>query len=394
MRISSLKNLPDGAVLARPIFDESMHLLVNKGIVLNLELMNKLQGRGFKYIYIQEDGTEEIEIEEPVSLDVSRRVAAEMDNTFYQMRKISPAEKTTLKAVADRLTLNDKFQHLAPKGSFRKNVIKMVEDIFYRNKPTIGSFSLSMLGTNPLSHAMDVTILSILLGKRFHYELKSLISLATVSLLHDCGMQFTPEICDKPSHLYDKDEKQMYFRHPRIGYEALEYLKGFSPVETQTVLQHHENQDGSGFPTGLKGDNEPPYDNRRGKRGHIFRWAEIITVVDRYINYCSGDLTEIPVAPPKAITTLIQESGTILNSAIVKEFNKILNVFPKGAMVKVADARDSAIIGYEGVVSKENPAYMDRPQIILLRSKKGTKLKPTLVDLSKDKNARLELLLS
>lgn len=387
-----MKNLEEGMVVARPVYDENMRLLVNSGIVLSNSLIENLERRGYKYIYIQEAGTEDIEVEEPVSVDVSRRVVTEIDKTFDKMRNLSKAELSMLKAVSEKLNMQNRFIHLTWRGSFRKNVLGLVKDLFYSKMTTISSFSLSMLGTSALSHAMDTTILSILIGKRFHYELKELVSLATACLLHDCGMQFLPELGGKPYFLYDEEERLVYQKHPRLGYVLLESLDSFTPTETQTILQHHENQDGSGFPSGYKGDNDAPVNKRRGERGRIFRWAEILAVADRYIKYCSGDLTEVPKTPPESIATLIKESKTILNSTIVKEFSSIISVFPKGAVVKVVNARDKSIVGSEGVVCKENLKYMDRPQIILLRSRIKVKMKPTLVDLSNDDSAKLELL--
>ena len=45
----------------------------------------------------------------------------------------------------------------------------------------------------------------------------------------------------------------MIKRHPRIGYEVLRPVDFHWPV-AETVLQHHERLDGSGYPQGLQGD--------------------------------------------------------------------------------------------------------------------------------------------
>ena len=391
MRISSLRENLLGTVAARPVYDESLRMLVNQGAALDETLVENLRKRGYKYIYIQEEGTEDIQVIETFSVDASRAVAREVDSTFSQVRKLSGGEKTALQAVFKRLSMNDRFKNLAPKGSFRKNVMKFVQDIYYRNVDTIGSFALSMLGANPLSHAMDVTILSVLLGKRFFYSLKELTSLATASLLHDAGLQLFPDICMKPYLLFTDEERAIYYEHSSLGFELLNTLECFNAMETQTVLQHHENQDGTGFPLGYRGGNEKPLRARRREKGFIFRWAEIAAVADKYVNYCAGNLTEIPMNPASAVAKVIEDSGDQLNSAVVGELVKLINVFPLGMPVKIADSMDREIIGYKGVVSKENPLTMDRPEVILLRSRKGQKITPRKVDLARDKAAELEL---
>lgn len=393
MKIIGMKNIAEGSVIARPIYDENMQLLINKGVVLSMSNIDKLQKRGYKYIYIQEEGTENIEPEEePVSVEVSRSVVSEIGNAFSSMRKLSGREMNALKAVSERLTLQGKFMNLMNKGAFWKNSIKLVEKLFYRNKPTISSFSLSLIGTSPLSHAMDVTVLTILLGQRFHYDLKELIGLATSCLLHDSGMQLLPDILNKPYFLLNEEELEIYKSHPRLGYKLLDALSSFTPIQTQTILQHHERQDGKGFPLAYKGNNEEPYKIRRPQRQQIFRWAEIIAVADRYVRYCSGDLSEVPKSPQEAVACLINESGEILNETVVKEIGNVINIFPRGVVVKVVNSKDPTIIGYEGVVARENQKHMDRPQLILLRTKKGKKIQPRLIDLEDDSQAKLELL--
>jgi len=394
MRIIAIESVKPESVLARPLYDPGMRLLVNKGVILNAPLIRKLKERGYRYIYIQEEGTESIEVEDLISIDTGQKVLDDVETTFTRIRELTGYEKATIKVISDRIEFQSKFLHLQAKGSFQKNVAKLVGELLQKTRPVIGSFALSMLGTNPLSHAMDVAVLSILIGQRFQYEVNELVRLAKAALLHDCGMQSTPEILNKPYFLLTDEELAQYKEHPREGFNMLDGFQAFTPMETQAVLQHHENQNGTGFPLNHLGDNLAPKAGQRQERGKIFRWAEIIAVADRYVRYASGDLTELPLTPQETLTTLIKESGTILNSKIVKEFGNILNVYPKGAVVKILDSYEPSIIGYEGVVSQVNSTALDRPQVILLRSAQGNKIKPSLVNLKDDKHARLELLFS
>lgn len=392
MKIIGLDEAAPGVVVARPVYDENMMLLVNRGVKLSDELVITLKDRGFKYIYIQEEGTEEIEAQDPFSIESRRQVVREVGSAFLGLRQLSASEKTTMQAVAERLSNNERFANLTAKGSFRKNVMHLVTEIYYQNIPSISSFSLAMLGTNPLSHAMDVTILAILLGKRFHYSIEELVLMASASLLHDTGLQIMDDIRDKPYFLLKGEEMAMYENHPYFGFVMLDSLKCFQPVETQTILQHHENQDGAGFPAGLKGDNLEPLKVRRSAKGHIFRWAEILAVADRYVNYCSGDMSEIPKSPPEAIAAVIDDSGDILNEAVVKELVNIINVFPLGSPVRVVESVNREIIGYQGVVAEENLQNRDRPAVVLIRSRKGNRIKPLKIDFSRDSSAQLELM--
>lgn len=72
-------------------------------------------------------------------------------------------------------------------------------------------------------------------------------------LLHDVGKTVIPsEILSKPGRLSDT-ELATVKTHPRAGYEMLKEMQVPVPI-ADIVAQHHERMDGSGYPSGLNGD--------------------------------------------------------------------------------------------------------------------------------------------
>ena len=85
-------------------------------------------------------------------------------------------------------------------------------------------------------------------------------------VVHDIGkIQIPAEILSKPTRL-SSSEFLLMKEHPQAGYEILKNIDFPWPV-AQTVLQHHERLDGSGYPQGLKGE-------------MIIREARILSVAD------------------------------------------------------------------------------------------------------------------
>jgi len=73
------------------------------------------------------------------------------------------------------------------------------------------------------------------------------------ALLHDIGKLRVPNsILDKPGKL-DVIEWQVVREHPGLGGELLGRIKPFKEL-ARIVAEHHEKLDGSGYPTGLRGD--------------------------------------------------------------------------------------------------------------------------------------------
>jgi PAS domain S-box-containing protein len=72
-------------------------------------------------------------------------------------------------------------------------------------------------------------------------------------LLHDVGKVSVPaEILAKPTRL-TVNEYELIKSHAQHGHEILKVIEFPWPV-AQVALQHHERLDGSGYPSGLKGD--------------------------------------------------------------------------------------------------------------------------------------------
>jgi hypothetical protein len=160
------------------------------------------------------------------------------------------------------------------------------------------------------------------------------------------------------------------------------------------INQHHESQDGSGYPIGLKGDNLPPISTiKRETRGRIYRLAEICAVVDAYDNLVFNPTKDVQLTPEDAIKELILKSGTKYNSDIVNTLTKIIPYYPVGAMVRITDVFDKSLIGYRGVVAKTNELHINKPLVILLFDTYMRRIKPRALDTAKLRHINLELML-
>jgi len=72
-------------------------------------------------------------------------------------------------------------------------------------------------------------------------------------MVHDLGkIQVPAEILSTPRRLSEIEYKLVQY-HPQAGYDILKDIDFPWPI-AQMVLQHHERQDGSGYPQGLKGE--------------------------------------------------------------------------------------------------------------------------------------------
>jgi hypothetical protein len=105
-------------------------------------------------------------------------------------------------------------------------------------------------------HSQRVRRYTELLGRRLGVAEDDLEDMSRGALLHDIGKIGVPDaILLKPARLTE-DELAMMRRHPVIGYSMIVHIP-FLAKAAEIVLHHHEAYDGTGYPSGLVGDQIP-----------------------------------------------------------------------------------------------------------------------------------------
>lgn len=106
------------------------------------------------------------------------------------------------------------------------------------------------------NHSKHVATIAQFLGRKYGLKRKVLKDLEVAALLHDIGKISIPrEILNKESELTDK-EYEVVKEHTILSdniiknFEELSHLRYF-------IKHHHEKMDGTGYPSGLKGDQIP-----------------------------------------------------------------------------------------------------------------------------------------
>ncbi len=111
------------------------------------------------------------------------------------------------------------------------------------------SHNMTRKGKYVVHHNLGVAILAGLMARWLHYDAVSRRDLITAALFHDSGkLRISDAILNKRGRL-TPTEFGIVMNHPKFGYEML--LK--TPLATNQnvlygVLQHHERNDGSGYP--------------------------------------------------------------------------------------------------------------------------------------------------
>jgi len=111
------------------------------------------------------------------------------------------------------------------------------------------------------THSVNVGVFSVLLAKALFKksDAHNMHELGAGFFLHDIGkVRIDPAIINKPGKLTDEEMNTMR-THPDQGYQILSETNALTEECKIIVLQHHERQDGTGYPKKLNGDEIHPY---------------------------------------------------------------------------------------------------------------------------------------
>jgi len=143
------------------------------------------------------------------------------------------------------------------------------------------------------THSVNVGVLSLLVARRYfrQSDRHDLRELGVGFFLHDLGKtRVNPDVVMKEGLLTDEERTEMR-RHPLYGFDILKETNQLTTECKLIVLEHHEREDGLGYPYGLYG-------------GDIHEYARICSLVDVYDALTSDRPYRQKMAPFQALNLM------------------------------------------------------------------------------------------
>ena len=327
MRYINIEKVESGMVLAKEVFDDDGRVLLAANTILTKEYIIRLSIRGYQGVYIEDELSRGIQIDEVISIERRNEGAkAVKEGNIDSLKSIA-------KDIVSQLLEKDKSISLDIKD------LRTYDNYTYK-------------------HSVNVAVISTIIGIYLSYDEESLYELCLAALMHDIGKtKIDPVIINKPGRL-SMMEYRIVQEHARYSYDILDENYLISARTKQAVLHHHENEDGTGYPDRLVGDEIPPY-------------AKIIHVADVYDALTSKRPYKKPYALSEAIEYLMGGSNVLFDRKAVEAFLEAVPVYAKGIDVLMTNGERAIVVS-----NTSNPL---RPIVRLVDSGKD-------IDLSNDKD--------
>ncbi|MGD9832593.1 MAG: HD-GYP domain-containing protein [Piscinibacter sp.] len=226
-------------------------------------------------------------------------------------------------------------------------------------------------GDKASAHALNVTLISMLMGRTFGLAEPDMIDLGTGALMHDVGKLELPDRVRYREDHFSAAEQRLYEEHVAFGIAAARRM-GLSPGASLVVAQHHEHADGSGFPLKLNTDRMSPL-------------ARIVALVNRYDRLCNPHIVGKALTPHEALSMLFAQSKTKFDTAILGAFIKMMGVYPPGSAVQLTDDRYALVVSVNSsrplkprVLVHESGVPRDEALIVDLEKAEGLGIRRSL----------------
>lgn len=189
------------------------------------------------------------------------------------------------------------------------------------------------------SHSARSAIVAMIIGTYYKLPNHRLSELGISALLHDIGMFTLPPEFYLNDRILTEEEKKILYTHPVQSYKILQRLR-FPANICAAVLEHHEREDGSGYPRNLIGK-------------FISQYGKIIAVASAY----DALSTKRPHKEAKdhhtGIVELLNNMNKRYDGGVIRALVYSLSFFPIGLYVLLSDGKKGQVVD----VNPENPCY-------------------------------------
>ena len=199
-------------------------------------------------------------------------------------------------------------------------------------------------GQETALHAINVSVLSVLLGRAMGLDGELVEAIGLGALLHDVGKIELPDVMRGKADSPNPTERRMFQSHVEHSRTLAERM-GLGEAAAAIVAQHHEASDGSGYPQALKGDAIHPA-------------ARVVALVNHYDNLCNPPNPIHALTPHDAIAAVYRKTKEKFDAAALNAFVRMMGIYPPGSVLHLSDGRFALSVAVD-------PANAMKPKVLI-----------------------------
>ncbi len=180
-------------------------------------------------------------------------------------------------------------------------------------------------------HSLNVSVVAMMIAKAKKMNAEQIKNVAFASLFHDMGKVKVPTAIVRKQTPLSDPEKNYLKLHTKYGLEIAANMDSFPDSARTVIAQHHELNDGSGYPEGLKGD-------------QIDELTQVISVANAYDNLCHSNIPSEQKIPYIALSYLYKKCKHQYNEENLNLLIKFMGIYPPGTVVQLSNEMVGLVI--------------------------------------------------
>lgn len=228
-----------------------------------------------------------------------------------------------------------------------EEAIRGVVDSMVRNPDAlIWVAHLKQQDSETYGHDLQVAVYLVAFGRNLGLPTKLLDHLGMLGLLLDIGKTKLPRaLLAKPGRL-SQDEFELTKRHVGLGLDLLRDTPNLHTDILEGIAQHHEREDGSGYPQGLSA-------------GNISLFGRMAAIVDVYVAITNVRPYAEAASALDTLRRLTYWSGKLFHKPLVEQFIQAIGVCPVGSLVELST-------GEVAVVVRQSKVRRLQPRVLII----------------------------
>jgi HD-GYP domain-containing protein (c-di-GMP phosphodiesterase class II) len=187
-------------------------------------------------------------------------------------------------------------------------------------------------GSYAVRHCVDTAIVSLLVSTALQKSPHEILTVMAAALTMNVGMLQHQEQLQSRLNAISQQEIALIQGHPQRSVDLLKQAGVNNEDWLSSVLLHHENENGSGYPYGKSGSEIPLQ-------------AKVISLADRYCARVSSRSYRKSLLPNEALSDILLADHDSVDPMLTACFIRVLGVYPTGAVVRLENGEVAVVTG-------------------------------------------------
>jgi len=338
----SLKDIPHG-FFSKAVYLDPQFIITAPEMPVNAHLLKTITKWGFSEVFSDGEPCEEYAAPGE-TVTSSKDTSGGSRSTTADLEKIQQAEAFyasfqryvknlyTLLPIKNDLDFNGVAEQLKPICDYVRDNRRFLLRTKWLTEPIHEENQM-------ISHTTRSTIIAIIIATTLKLQNYRIIEVAVTALMHEVGMIKLPQESYTSKRALTEQERKLLYAHPILGFNMLKSYD-FPLVICLGALEHHERENGTGYPQRKTGEK-------------ISLYAKIIAVACSYEAILSSRPHKDSKDSHTGIMEMLKNEGKQYDDTVVRALVYSISIYPIGLYVLLSNDKKGQVVD----VNPENPRY-------------------------------------